>query len=100
MILAPEPNEYVSYHRTFYGIQVVLHNPDDFPEVNTPIIVQPDYDIKILIEPTILISDQTVWWLEHQAKKFQMYRFYFFIFRSKTYQQYKENVNSKTRRVN
>lgn len=60
VILAPEPDEYFSYHRTIYGIQVTLHNPDDFPEVNNPMIVQPDYDIKILIEPTILISDQMV----------------------------------------
>lgn len=60
VILSPEPNEYISYHRTFYGIQVVVHNSDDFPVADSPIIVQPNYDMKILIEPTILISNPMV----------------------------------------
>lgn len=60
VILASEPDEYVSYHRTFYGIQVALHNPDDFPVVNSPLIVQANYDMNILVEPTVLLSDQKV----------------------------------------
>lgn len=60
VILATEPDEYISYHRTFYGIQVALHNPDDFPVVNSPLIVQTNYDMNILVEPTVLLSDQKV----------------------------------------
>lgn len=60
MILAAQPDEYISYHRTFYGIQVALHNPDDFPVIANPLIVQPNYDMSILVEPTVLISDRKV----------------------------------------
>lgn len=60
VILAPEPDQYVSYYRTFYGIQVAIHNPDDFPVVNSPLIVQANYDITILVEPTVLLSDPMV----------------------------------------
>lgn len=60
VILAAQPDEYISYHRTFYGIQVALHNPDDFPVIANPLIVQPNYDMSILVEPTVLISDRKV----------------------------------------
>lgn len=60
VILAAQPDGYISYHRTFYGIQVALHSPDDFPVVYNPLIVQPNYDMSILVEPTVLLSDRQI----------------------------------------
>lgn len=60
LFLAPEPNEYYSYIRPFYGIQVAIHPQDDYPDMKNPILVQPGYDVKVFVTPSVLISDQAV----------------------------------------
>lgn len=60
LFLASEPNAYYSYSRPFYGIQVAIHPQEDFPDMKNPIIIQPGYDIKVFITPSVLISDPAV----------------------------------------
>lgn len=60
LLLASEPDEYVSYVRAFYGIQVAIHGQEDYPDINNPILAQPGYDVKVFVTPSVLTSDQTV----------------------------------------
>lgn len=60
LILSPEANEYVSYIRTFHGIQVAMHSPEDFPDLSSPVLLQPGYEMKIFITPSVLTSDKNV----------------------------------------
>lgn len=61
--MSTEPNEYIAYIQSLYGIQVSVHSPDIFPEMNNPIVAQPGYDFRVLITPTVLISDHKVCFL-------------------------------------
>lgn len=60
LYLAPEENEYVSYVRDVYGVQVAIHPQEDFPDFRKPIYIQPGYDFKIFITPSVLNIDKTV----------------------------------------
>lgn len=60
LFLSPDPKEYYSYTRPFYGIQVAIHQQEDYPDMKSHILVQPGYDVKVLITPSVLISDQAV----------------------------------------
>lgn len=60
LILASEPNEYVSYYKTFYGIQIAIHSKEDYPDLSSPVLVQPGYDMKVLIRPSVLTSEENV----------------------------------------
>lgn len=60
LFLSPEPNEYVSYVKPYYGIQIAIHAQEDYPDMKNAVIVQPGYDVKIFITPSILISDEAV----------------------------------------
>lgn len=60
LLIAPEPNEYFSYIRSFYGVQVGIHAQNAYPDINNPIIVQPGYHAKAFITPYVVTSDEAV----------------------------------------
>lgn len=60
LFLASDPKSYYSYIRPFYGIQVAIHPQEDYPHMKNNILVQPGYDVKVFITPSVLTSDHAV----------------------------------------
>lgn len=77
LLLSPEPNEYYSYTRSFYGIHVAIHAQEDYPDMSSSFIIQPGYHAKAFITPYVVSSDEAVCYCVH------MYDFFFirFIFK-------------------
>lgn len=60
LLLNPEPATYLSYTRPYYGIYVAIHDQDDYPDMSNSIVAQPGYNVKSLITPYVLSSDEAV----------------------------------------
>lgn len=60
LLIDAEPQEYYSFIRSYYGIQVEIHARDDYPEMSNPIIVQPGYSARVLISPSVVNTDENV----------------------------------------
>lgn len=60
LLLAPEPEEYFSYTRSFHGILLAIHSQEDFPDMSNSIVLQPGYHVKSFITPNVLTSDEAV----------------------------------------
>lgn len=60
LLLAPEPEEYFSYTRSFHGILLAIHSQEDFPDMSNSIVLQPGYHVKSFITPYVLTSDEAV----------------------------------------
>lgn len=60
LTLWPEPDEYVSYIRNYYGIAMDIHHPEDYPEMKKPLYLQPGYDFRVYVTPSIVTSDKDV----------------------------------------
>lgn len=60
MLVTPEPNEYYSFVRPYYGVQVAIHGQNIFPDFNKPITVQPGYNIRVFFQPYVLTTDEAV----------------------------------------
>lgn len=60
LLIDAEPQEYYSFIRSYYGIQVEIHAQDDYPEMGNPIIVQPGYSARVLISPSVVNTDENV----------------------------------------
>lgn len=58
--LNPEPDKYFSYTRSYYGIYVAIHDQDDYPDMSSSIVAQPGYNVKSLITPYVISSDEAV----------------------------------------
>lgn len=78
LLIAPEPNEYFSYIRSFYGVQVGIHAQNAYPDINNPIIVQPGYHAKAFITPYVVTSDEAVCSFTYSN---QLFSWYFIEFR-------------------
>lgn len=60
LVITPELNNYVAYTRSFYGVQAGIHNSDEFADLNNLVIAQPGYDVKVMLEPSVLVADPEV----------------------------------------
>lgn len=58
--LWPEPDEYVSYLWNFYGIVIDIHVYDKYPDFKNMIQIQPGYDLRIYVSPSIVVTDDVV----------------------------------------
>lgn len=60
LTLWAEPNEYVSHLRNFYGIAMDIHHSGNFPDLKKPVYLQPGYDFRVYVTPSIVTSDKEV----------------------------------------
>lgn len=58
--LWPEPEEYYSYLWSFYGIVIDIHLYQKFPEFKSIIQIQPGYDMRIFVTPSVVETDDIV----------------------------------------
>ncbi len=53
--------EYVAYTRSYYGISVLIHSPEDYPQASaTTTIAQPGCEVILAIIPSIVVSEPAV----------------------------------------
>lgn len=53
--------EYVSYANSFYGVSVMIHSYDDYPQLSNRVaIVQPGDGVRMIVEPTVVVTDVSV----------------------------------------
>lgn len=58
VLVDPEMDDYVSFRSSFYGIKVLIHGPEDFPDTSvTTIIAQPGDDVSIAVVPSVVRSN-------------------------------------------
>lgn len=57
VMLDPEMAEYISYRNSYYGIKILIHEPEDFAEsADTTTTAQPGDDVSIAVMPTVVVS--------------------------------------------
>lgn len=55
------PNYYMSYTRSFYGVSVLIHGPEDYPQASvTTVVGQPGCDLTISVTPSIITSSAEI----------------------------------------
>ncbi|KAJ6642565.1 Pickpocket protein 28 [Pseudolycoriella hygida] len=53
--------QYVAYTRSYYGISVLIHSPEDYPQASaTTTIAQPGCDVILAIIPSVVVSEPSV----------------------------------------
>lgn len=60
VVMTPEINKYISYTQSFFGVHVGIHAPDEFADFDNLVVAQPGYDLKIMLTPSVLVSDPDV----------------------------------------
>lgn len=61
MLTASEPEYYVSFGRLVYGLDIIVHEPYDFPEVlGTYLHAQPNDTLRIPIKITTIVTEPRV----------------------------------------
>lgn len=58
--LWPEPEEYFSYLWSFYGIVIDIHQYSKYPEFRNIIQIQPGYDMRIFVTPSVVTTEKNV----------------------------------------
>lgn len=58
--LWPEPEEYHSYLWSFYGIVIDIHLYHKYPEFKSIIQIQPGYDMRLFVTPSVVQTDKSV----------------------------------------
>lgn len=58
--LWPEPEEYFSYLWSFYGVVIDIHLYDKYPEFKSIIQIQPGYDMRIYVTPSVVMTEDIV----------------------------------------
>lgn len=52
---------YVAYTRSYYGISVLIHSPEDYPQASaTTTVAQPGCEATLAIIPSVVVSEPTV----------------------------------------
>lgn len=61
VLLRVSTAQYVAYSRSYYGINVLIHSPEDYPQASaTTTVVQPGYDVILAIIPSVVVSTPDV----------------------------------------
>lgn len=60
LLLSPDADDYISYVRSFVGIQISIHGQEEYSDNRNLIIAIPGYDYRLFITPSILTSDESV----------------------------------------
>lgn len=54
-------SQYVAYTRSYYGISVLIHSPEDYPQASsTTTVAQPGCDVMLAIIPSVVVSEPDV----------------------------------------
>lgn len=60
-VIFVEPDAYTAYTRSYYGVVVMVHDPQSYPQANDKATFgQPGTDVTIAIVPTVLISQPAI----------------------------------------
>lgn len=60
LLLWPDSNNYVSYIKPQYGIDIIFHDRNDFADSRNTYSLLPGYNVDIFLTPTVVISDELI----------------------------------------
>lgn len=61
VFLHSEIDHYLGYSHSYYGITVLINEPEDFPETSvSTVLVQPSFDVTISVIPSIIVSTDSI----------------------------------------
>lgn len=61
VLLRVSTSQYVAYTRSYYGISVLIHSPEDYPQASaTTTVAQPGCDVILAIIPSVVVSEPAV----------------------------------------
>lgn len=61
VLLHVSTSQYVAYSRSYYGISVLIHSPEDYPQASaTTTVAQPGCDVICAIIPSVVVSEPNV----------------------------------------
>lgn len=60
VLIDPEVDHYISYVRSFQGVQIAIHHCKELTDLSNLVVGQPSYDVKIIVMPSVLTSDMEV----------------------------------------
>lgn len=61
VLLRVSMSQYVAYTRSYYGVSVLIHSPEDYPQASaTTTVAQPGCDVILAIIPSVVVSEPTV----------------------------------------
>jgi acid-sensing ion channel, other len=61
VILDLEVESYVAATRPFYGCEIIVHDPNDFPQTSfSSTIIQPGYVGELMITPSLIESQEII----------------------------------------
>lgn len=61
LLLDTESEAYISPRNSFYGVNVMIHDAEDFPDTSVShVVVQPGEDVSIAIIPRVIMSNPEV----------------------------------------
>lgn len=61
LLLDVQKDDYVAYSKSFYGAEILIHDPQDFPQTSVmSAVAQPGTDLLLSIIPTVTMSEEDV----------------------------------------
>ena len=61
LIIQISTDDYVSYVKSYYGVSVLIHGSEDFPQsADKTTVAQPGCDVTLAIIPSILMSESAI----------------------------------------
>lgn len=56
-----EPEQYMAYTKTYYGISILIHSPHEYPQnAVAKAVGQVGTDVTINVVPSVVVSDESV----------------------------------------
>lgn len=61
LLIDVSKQNYVSYVRSYYAVQVMIHDPVEYPESSiNKAISQPGFETIIAVKPSVVVSDESI----------------------------------------
>lgn len=59
-MLSPDADDYVSFFKSFYAIDMAIHSRESFADSGSFFALLPGYSVNVYLTPSVVISDEIV----------------------------------------
>lgn len=60
VVLSPDADDYVSFFKSFYAIDIAIHSRESFADSGSFFALLPGYNVNVYLTPSVVISDEIV----------------------------------------
>lgn len=60
VVLSPDADDYVSFFKSFYAIDIAIHSRESFADPGSFFALLPGYNVNVYLTPSVVISDEIV----------------------------------------